>query len=188
MALKRATEIPTIDCVLVVVTPKSGETSYALDTASEVGIEPNIETTDAVQLIIKGVLKAQKPAENTITGNTITLVDNVFTPEVVQILQGGTITYDTEDTSKVIGYKPPVSGSKEVIEPFTLSIYSAQYDTAGNIVQYEKIDYPNCTGQPIGFGAEDGAFRAPEYTIISAPAKGEAPYEMSYIKELPEIS
>lgn len=188
MALKRATEIPTIDCVLVVITQKNGEISYALDTASQVGVEPNIETTDAVQLIIKGVLKAQKPAQNTITGNTITLTDNVFTPEIVQIMQGGTITYDTEDTTKVVGYKPPVAGSKEVLEPFTLTTYSAQYDASGQIVQYEKTDYPNCTGQPVAFSTEDGVFRAPEYTIVSAPKKGESPYDMTYIKELPVVS
>ena len=58
---------------------------------------------------------------------------------------------------------------------------------AGVIVNYEKISYPNCQGQPVAFGSEDGAFRAPEYIIDSAPDIGEAPYEISYVDELPTL-
>lgn len=197
MALKRGTEIPTIDVALVTIKPKEGD-EIALDTASTVEIEPQIEETDAVQLIIKGVLKAQKPKISTLTGNQITLTDNVFTPELVKILQGGTLKYWTsaERTSSnttptefgIAGYTPPVVGAKVEREVFTLNMYSAQYDAAGSIVQYEKISYPNCTGTPVAFGSEDDVFRAPEYVINSAAAKGEPPYTIDYLKELPVIS
>ena len=63
--------------------------------------------------------------------------------------------------------------------------YSAQYDSSGAIVQYEKITYPNCIGVPVSFSSEDGAFRAPEYTINSAPKTGEAPYKIEYVATLP---
>ena len=36
-------------------------------------------------------------------------------------------------------------------------------------------------------GSEDGAFRAPEYTINSAPKTGEAPYVISYVESLPVL-
>lgn len=185
MALKRATEIPTIDVVMAVITV--GEQSYAIDTASTVGVEVVTQTVEATQLIVKGKLKAQKKAQTVITGNTLTITDNVFTPEIVQILQGGTITYDAEDDTKITGYRPPVVGSEDKGETFLLSLYSAQYDTAGNIVQYEKVDYPNCTGNPVALNSEDGVFRAPEYTINSAPARGESPYTIEYVTELPAI-
>ena len=138
-------------------------------------------------MVVKGILRAQKPKTSTITGNEITLTDNVFNPELVLILQGGTIKYDRETTTKIIGYTPPVAGSADKGKVFKLNAYSAQYDASGQIVQYEKITYPNCQGVPVAFGSEDGVFRAPEYTINSAPKTGEAPYDISYVAALPEL-
>lgn len=193
---KAITEIPTIDVVMVVV--ETDTKSYALDTASQIQVEPQIEEEDAVKLVVKGKLKAQKPAVSTITGNTITITDNVFAPEVVKMLQGGTIKYwtsaekTTEGTEPtefgISSYTPPTVGSGEKGEVFKLHAFSAQYDASGQIVQYEQITYPNCQGVPVAFGSEDGAFRAPEYTINSAPKKDEAPYSIHYVQGLPSVS
>lgn len=198
MAIKRGTEIPTIDVVLVTIKAEGSEDEIAFDTASQIEVEPQIEEADPVQLIIKGVLKAQKPATSTLTGNQITLTDNVFTPELVQVLQGGTIYYWTSDakTEKgttpteygIAGYAPPTVGSTDKGKPFTLNAYTAQYDASGQIVQYEKISYPNCTGTPVGLNSEDDTFRAPEYTINSAAKEGESPYTIDYMDELPAVS
>lgn len=187
---KSKAEIATIDCTLVTIEVGEGEgkKEFGFDTANQIAVEPQIETTEAVKLIVKGILRAQKPQENTITGNQITLSDNVFNPELVLVLQGGQIKYDTVDTDKIIGYVPPVAGSTDKGQVFKLNAYSAQYDAAGLIVQYEKITYPNCQGVPVAFGSEDGAFRAPEYTINSAPKIGEAPYEINYVASLPELT
>ena len=193
---KKVTEIPTIDVVLVVI--EADDESYALDTANKIGVSPQTEEQDAVKLVIKGVLKAQKPKQVTLTGNEITLTDNVFIPEVVKILQGGTIKYwktdkkqeETTDVTNfgISSYSPPVAGSTEKGKIFQLHAYSAQYDASGQIVQYEKISYPNCQGVPVAFESEDGAFRSPEYTINSAPKTGEAPYSIHYVDTLPEVT
>lgn len=184
-ALKRASEIPTIDVSLITITTKNAEGAIvkeiALDTASKIGVNPEVETQDAIKLIIKGVLKAQKRKKTTVTGNTIVLTDNVFTPEIVQIMQGGTIEYDETDTAKVVSYTPPVSGSSNDGESFELVAYSAIYNAAGIITGYEKITYPNCQGDPIALTSEDNVFRVNEYTIFSAPEIGEPPYKMEYI-------
>lgn len=180
---KAKAEIATIDCCLVTIETADGE--FGFDTANSIQVEPQIEEEEAVKLVVKGVLRAQKPKTSTITGNEITLSDNVFNPELVLILQGGTIKYDAENPTKITGYTPPVAGSGDKGEVFKLNAYSAQYDASGQIVQYEKITYPNCQGVPVAFGSEDGAFRAPEYTISSAPKNGEAPYEINYVAELP---
>ena len=186
MAVKKSkAEIATIDCNLITIEVEGVE--FGFETASKIAVEPQIETQEAVKLIIKGVLKAQKPEQSVVTGNKITLTDNVFNPELVQVLQGGTIKYDGEVTTKIVGYTPPVAGSGDTGEEFKLNCYTAQYNAAGQIVQYEKTTYPNCSGSPIAFGAEDGAFRAPEYVINSAPNTGEAPYDMSYVAELPVL-
>lgn len=189
--LKRGHEIPTIDVVLVTVKPYNQENEIALDTSSQIQVNPQSETSDAIKLIVKDRLIAQKPSGTTITGNTITLTDNVFNAELVKILQGGTIKYWTdkdhtasgeEDTGNgLAGYTPPVVGSREKGEPFMLCAYSAIYDAAGLIIGYEKISYPNCQGVPVAFSSQDGAFRAPEYTINSAPKNAEAPYDISFL-------
>ena len=183
---KSKAEIATIDVCLVTIETTDGE--FGFDTANQIEVEPQIEEEDAVKLVVKGILRAQKPKTSTLTGNEIILTDNVFNPELVLILQGGTIKYDQVELTKIIGYTPPVAGSSDKGEVFKLHAYSAQYDASGQIVQYEKISYPNCQGIPIAFGSEDGAFRAPEYTINSAPKSNEAPYDIDYVVELPELT
>ena len=184
--VKKGTEIPTIDVVLVSIqTYEENADEYILDTANQIQVTVATETTDKIPLIVKGKLLAQKPQQTTVTGNTIVLTDNVFNPDVVKILQGGTIKYDLDVPTKVVGYTPPVVGSSEKGKIFKLKAYSAIYNAAGVITGYEVITYPNCQGTPVAFGAEDGTFRASDYTINSAPANGEAPYDMDIVSELP---
>lgn len=188
MGVVKGTEIPTIDVALVTIqTYEVGADELVFDTANQIQVEVQTETTDRIPLIVKGRLIAQKPQETTVTGNNITLTDNVFNPELVKILQGGTIKYDSVDTTKVIGYTPPVTGSKDKGKLFKLRAYSAIYNSAGIITGYERITYPNCQGNPVAFGAEDGTFRAPEYTISSAPANNEAPYDIDIVADLPQV-
>lgn len=185
MAVKKSkAEIATIDVSLVTIEVDGNE--FGFDTASSIEVEPQINEEDAITLVVKGILRAQKPAVSTITGNQITLADNVFNPELVQVLQGGTIKYwtsaehttegDTDAGFGISSYTPPVAGSADKGKVFKLNAYSANYDASGQIVQYEKITYPNCQGTPVALNSEDGAFRAPEYTINSAPKSNEAPY------------
>lgn len=195
MALVRGSEIPTIDVALVTVTTKTSggvvDKEYALDTASKIAVTPEIETQDAIKLMIKGALKAQKRKQSTLTGHTIVLTDNVFNPQVVQIFQGGTITFGVGDQAAVVTkYVPPLAGAAESNrgEVFELNAYSAIYNSAGIVTGYEKITYPNCKGEPISLSSEDNVFRVSEYTITSAPEVGTAPYELSYVASLPTIS
>lgn len=183
---KKAKWSATIDVALVVIRTgdSSTGTELAVDTANQIQVEPQINEEDAVQVIKDGKVLAQKLGKSTLTGNRITLTDNVFSPEVAKTLQGGEITGEGE----TLVYTPPAAGSGETGEVFELDIYSAEYNAAGQIVKYEKITYPNCQGTPIGLGTEDGVFRVPEYTINSAPDTGEPPYKLSYVTELPDFS
>lgn len=187
MAINRGTELATIDVALVTVKTNDSEDELALDTANQVQVTVNSETTDAIKLIIKGKLKAQKGEQITVTGNNIVLSDNVFNPELVKILQGGTIEY-AEDGKTFKKYTPPAAGSDVNSKPFTLNVYSAIYNAAALIIGYEKISYPNCQGQPIALSSEDGVFRVAEYTINSAPDTGEPPYVLEIVKTLPQVT
>ena len=198
MSVNKGHEIPTIDVALVTIVKAGSQDEIALDTASKIQVNVQSETQDAVKLIVKGRLIAQKREKVTITGNTIVLTDNVFNPEMVKILQGGTIKYwaneqqttegDTDAGYGVSSYTPPLAGSTEEADAFTLNAYSAIYNAAGLITGYERIQYPNCKGTPIALNGEDNVFRAPEYTINSAPDTGEAPYVINYVKQLPVVS
>lgn len=183
---KKAQGIPTIDVSLIVIRVGDDDsgTEWAIDTANKLGVEPQVSTVEAIQLVKLGRVIAQKPQTTTITGHQLTLTDNVFTPEIMKILQGGEVT----GTGATLKYVPPVSGSGEKGEIFELDAYSAEYDASGQIVKYEKITYPNCQGSPVTINTEDDVFRLPEYTIMSAPNKGQAPYELSYVTELPDFS
>lgn len=188
MAVKHGNEIPTIDVAMVTVSIDDGATEIGFQTASKVAVNPQTETEDANKLVVKGVLIAQKPAVTTMTGNTITLSDNVLNPELLVILQGGKITYKDGESGPISKYEPPVAGSSEKGKPFKLNMYSAIYDTAGLITGYEKVTYPNCQGTPWSPQSEDGTWRVAEYTINSAPKKGEAPYTIEYVDALPEVT
>lgn len=189
-------EIPTIDVNLVTIETKAGY-EFGFDTANQIEVEVQTETSEAVKLVVKGRLRAQKPEEATITGHKLTLHDNVFNPQLVKVLQGGTVLYWQDVAKTIMGeeetaygvarYTPPVAGSAEKGEVFFLNAYSAIYNAAGIITGYEKTKYPNCQGVPVAFNSEDGAFRAPEYIINSAPDEGEAPYEMDWVASLPTL-
>lgn len=183
---KKPEGIATIDVELVVIRTGDGTngTEYAIDTAGQIQVKPQTEEEDAIRLVKLGRLLAQKLATTTITGHQITLTDNVFYPEVAKVLQGG--TFSGEGASMT--YEPPAAGSNEKGEVFELDCYSAQYDASGQIVNYEKITYPNCQGTPFGLSSEDNVFRLPEYVINSAPKAGQAPYKISYVNELPSFA
>lgn len=187
MAVVKGSEVATIDTVLVTVqTYEDGADEIIFDTANQVEVTVETETEDAVKLIVKGRLIAQKPPVVTVTGNTIVLTDNVFNDKLVEILQGGTVLRNAI-TGELEGYKPPVAGSGEKGKLFKLNVYSAIYNEAGILTGYEKIIYPNCQGTPFAFSSEDGTFRASDYTINSAPANGESPYEMYIVQDIPHV-
>lgn len=192
MSVKKGTEIATIDVALVSMQSyDDGADEIILDTANHIQVEIQTETQDAVKLVVKGRLIAQKPPQVTITGNQITLTDNVFNDEEVLLLQGGTVLRDPV-TNDFVGYRPPVvgaSGADAKGKIFKLKAYSAIYNAAGVLTGYERITYPNCQGQPFAFESEDGTFRASDYVIDSAPAEGESPYELDIIgvDDLPHV-
>ncbi|MCD2492732.1 hypothetical protein LQE92_08835 [Lacrimispora sp. NSJ-141] len=184
---KRGTEKATIDCCMIVVTTEEeSPRCIGITSGTKLSVEPQMETTDAVKLMIKGTLKAQKPEKQTLTGHTITLTDNLTILELIEILQGGFLTKDAE-TQKITGYTPPASGEEYTPVKFKLDAYSAQM-AGSDITGYEKVSYPGCTGQPAGLNSEDDVFRATEYTINSAPGNGEAPYTIAYVDVLPTIA
>ncbi len=81
----KGTEMAVIDCCMIVLTTEDESKSFGITSSVKLGVEPQIETTDPVKLIIKGVLKAQKKGKNTITGHQLTLTDNLTILEILNL-------------------------------------------------------------------------------------------------------
>lgn len=173
-------------CMVTLTTKETEPRVLSWKTASKVAAKIKIEETKGVKLIVKQILKAQKKDSKIITGCELSFEDNVFLPEVVQVLQGGTVTFD--DTSgKFKKYAAPVVGDTTELTKFDIDVYTANYGAGGAITGYTKINFPNCTGQPIDIEAQDDKFFAPKYTIASAPDTGESPYTMEDVENLPSV-
>ena len=186
MANKKVTKMALIDVELVeIVAHNLAQDTYRWKTASNLDAELNITEGEATELIVNGTLIAQKRAKDVVTGSTLTVTDNVFSPEVVEFIQGGKAVYD--EYGKFKTYTAPIAGEEVRLEKFDFNIYTAQRDVAGDIVSYIKVGFPNCSGKPVNIKLENGTFFAPEYTITSSPSTGEAPYTITAIEELPSL-
>lgn len=185
---KRGTEMALMDCSMIVITTEeTNPRSIAIRTATKLGVEPLTEDNEGKKLIVKNVLFAQKPESSVLTGHKLTLTDNVLILEALEILQGGTITKDSE-TSEITGYTPPVAGVAITPVKFTLDAYSEEYGTGGSKGKYTKISYPNCTGSPVALNSEDDVFQINEYTINSLPPENTAPYTLTFVDALPTVT
>ena len=184
--IRKPYEVATIDAALIVLTPEKGsEDAIGITTNTEVATEIQTETTDANKLIIKGELKAQKKEKKTITGVQLTLTDNMTVLDLAKAVQGGEIVRD--ELGNILKYTPPVVGKEEKQEEYTVDIYSACMDSSGAVVKYEKTTYKHCTGQPFAYNSKDDEWRSAQYVLLSLPKKGEPPYAIEYVDELPEV-
>ena len=61
------------------------------------------------------------------------------------------------------------------------------YSMPSSSFSYSSPTMSSSSSMPISMSSEDDVFRVGEYTINSAPDTGEAPYEISYMPELPEV-
>lgn len=187
MANKKVTKMALIDVEMVeIVAHNVEQDTYRWKTASNLDAELNITEGEATELIVNGQLIAQKRAKDVVTGSTLTVTDNVFAPEIVKFIQSG--EFEVDEHGNFESYTAPVAGEEVKLDKFDFNIYTAQRDVAGDIVSYIKVGFPNCSGKPVNIKLENGAFFAPEYTIISAPSTGDAPYTITAVEELPTLT
>ena len=186
MASKRVEQLAFVD-VLAVELIKHNVTQDTLrfKTSSAVDAELNVVEGEANQLIVNNVLIAQKKAVDTVTGATIKMKDNVFSPQVISLLQGGTFTVDGD--GNFTGYEAPKAGEEYTPETFDFAMYTAQRDQSGAIKQYAKILFPNCQGKVVQIALEENTFFAPEYSMVSTPNNGQSPYTITTMASLPSF-
>lgn len=179
---------PIVNVVRVEAKVTEGEntTTYVWETASKISSTLSINEGQETVLRYKDTIAATNRTEDIAYGIELGLTDNVLQPEVLALIDGGTITTDST-SKKVTKYTAPIVGKPVVRKKFDLSIYSEEKDVDNNPVGYAKFTYLNCKGKPVNYNLEDGVFMAPEMTIISRPPSGSSPYEIEFLDELPEV-
>ena len=166
------------------LTKGSVKKEYLFTSSTDFEAEEVIQEGEEKPLIIKGVLRANKPAKDTLLGHDIKLIDSLFTPEVLCLLQGGEI--EAGEDGKFKKYLPPIVGEDVIKTKFDMEIYSAIVENDGETGDYLKTTYYNCIGEnkPVSF--KDDEYFTAEYGIQSRPANGERPYSFEIVTGLPE--
>lgn len=187
MAYENVQEFPLANIVRVEIeTEETTPKQYRLtDVASEAEITAYVSEGQEKELRVKNVIKAQNKTEDIVKGYDIRLVSATMIPEILALVDGGTLKYDDVDPSKVIGYDAPVVGVPVERKPFSLHIYTEEKDVDGSTVSYVKFTYKHCKGTPVNYSIIDGEFFAPELTCKSRPKSGESPVAIDFLDELP---
>ena len=172
--------IELVEIITEGITPKT----YYFDTAEEATYSPTVSEGKEDVKRIKNRIAAINRTEDIQYGSSITLKDNSFSPEVLEVVDGGTVK---KTSDKITGYTGSPSGTTVARKPFTLNLYTSEKSTSGGSINYYKFSYPNCKGTPAKFSFKDGEFMTPEYTIVSRPSKGAAPFDIDIVQALPNV-
>ncbi|CZR97657.1 hypothetical protein CDFC105_73465 [Clostridioides difficile] len=184
MAVQILNQYPLTDVVLVQIeTVEQNPVTYTFDTSDEIGTEEILSEGEELTLKIKKKIIANRAAEDTSLGYDLTLKDNVFCPEILQIMQGGTI--ENEDDGSFKRYLAPEVGKTFSKKSFRTIIYSAVVGPGGDTGQFAKTIFPNCKGKSVPLNFKDGEYYSNEYVINSRPNTGQSPYEVEIVNELP---
>lgn len=170
------------DVVLTEIKVKGGST-HSFSTADEISCEPVIEEGEQKSLTIKSRLVASKQTPDMVLGHDITCKDNVFSPELLADVQGGTVTKNSE---KFIKYEAPNVGALPNTKVFDFTAYVEIVGDDGATGEYLKYTFPNCKGTFISPNFKDGEYYANEYTIKSRPALNTSLYTVDLVTELPQ--
>jgi hypothetical protein len=187
MATEKLTEKPIVNIVRVEIeTEEETPKVYRFDTASEATYAAVVSEGQETILRVKNKILATNRTEDIQYGSDVNLTQVVMVPEVLAIVDGGTLETTGElESKKVIGYNPPVVGVAVNRTKFTTKIYTEEKDGDGETLGYQCFAFKGCKGKPVSFTFKDGEFMAPAYTIISRVKKGTPPYDLDFLDTLP---
>lgn len=170
-----------------IIEEKEGGNTYVFTTSSEAGITPYMSEGEEKIHRVKNQILGSLRTEDIVLGYDIRLVNNTFCPELLAIVDGGTVTYD-EDGTTFKSYEAPAAGEVVDREKVTVNIYSEEVDCDGDTVSYFKFTFLHAKGKPVEYSIQDGEFYIPEMTLKSRAKKGEKPVKVEVLSELPDDS
>lgn len=168
--------------------PKVGGQKFRVDTAETAELEAvTSEGTEDIKRNDTRILAIVRTPD-LLYGYNLTFKDNTFDPEIMALVEGGTLRKTGETGSQTIeGYDSPMlSTGAANMKPFRLTLYVPNY-LGDSIVNYVKITLNNCSGTApsMNLGKE---FFAPEFNVKAREAtKASLPIKsMDYVATLPE--
>ena len=180
--LKSGMAIINVAAVVITTAAKS----YLVKTASEIGVKARVDAGKETPLRKGNRLLAQYNTDDLISGYDLELTDMLCHPEVVALVDGGVVTNDAGNKFK--SYAAPVAGKETVKTTFTLDVYCENRGTGTDVLGYQKLSFPGCTGKPVEWSIKDGEFFAPKFSIRNAPAVGQSPMSMEVVTQLPQAA
>ena len=172
--------MPIANIALAEIINEATGQSYYFDTAEKADIKPDLSKGKEDILRVKNRIIAMNRTEDICIGYNVKLTDNTFPPELMCLVDGGTMTSS--------GYEGPQIGVAVNKTPFTLNLYSEEKDYDSSTIQYVQFSFRHNKGTPVEFKLEDGKFYVPEFESTSRPKKGEKPIYISYVSSLPNSS
>ena len=169
--------MPIANIVLAEIINEATGAAYMFDTAETAECKPDLSQGKEDILRVKNRIIAMNRTEDICIGYDIKLKNNTFTPEVMCLVDGGTMSST--------GYEGPEVGVVTERQPFTLNLYSEEKDYDSSTKSYVKFTFKHNKGKPVDFKFEDGKFYVPEFESHSRPKKHEKPIYISYVTSLP---
>ena len=167
--------------------PKVSGQKFRVDTAETAELEAvTSEGTEDIKRNDTRILAIVRTPD-LLYGYNLTFKDNTFDPEIMALVEGGTIRKTGASSSQTIaGYDSPMlSTGSANMKPFRLTLYVPNY-LGDSIVNYVKITLNNCSGTATGLNLGKEFF-APEFNVKAREAtKASLPIKsMDYVATLP---
>ena len=168
-----------------ITTEETTPVTLVFETASNVSCVPAISQGQEIEQRVKNVIMGLLKTDDLLKGYDITLEDQRLITEVLELIDGGTVTLSSSAFSK---YEGPNAGSAPTRKSFSLTFYTSDRDTSGAANSYYSWKFVNCKGKPVEFGGKDNDFRTTSYTIESRPASGTALVTLQKVASLPAVT
>ena len=155
---------------------------YHFRTMSSFNAESKVSEGEEKTLRIKNRIMGRLKYEDIQEGYDLDCEDGNVIPEILALVDGG--TWDAEAKK----YSAPVIGTEVERKLFDMDIYTSNRDASGAALNYLKWHFPNCNGKPVAISAKDDDFTNQKYKIESRAGKGQSPFTVEIVEELPTVT
>lgn len=166
-----------VNIVKSIIVNERTKEQFTFETQDEADIKPSLSAGKEDILRVKNRIIAVNDTEDIVIGYEIKMKDNVLSPELLALVEGGTFVNNK--------YEGPKAGTVVDRDKYTLIIYTEEkeyMDTVG----FARFEFRHNKGKAVDYKMKDGTFYVPEFDSKSRPAKGESPVIITFVKEIPE--
>lgn len=173
--------IERIKVVTIEQTPKT----YIFDTATSASYTASVSSGEEKEQRCGNTLMGLLQTEDLVKGYDIKLEDPRLIPEILALVDGGTLTTTGTTGAETNKYTAPVAGQPVTRTKFDLYLYTSDRDTDADVIKYNEWKFVKCKGSPVSGSFTQGDFSKMEYNLKSRPALGETPMQITEVEELP---